>query len=139
MKTLELRMDRHCANALQVARFLESHPQVAQVNYNGLPSHPDYALTQAQMRQAGAMLSFDLKGGREAGFKVMNNLKMCLRTVSLGTCDSLLCHPASMTHQGISAEQRAAYGITEGLMRMNVGIENADDIIRDLEQALDNL
>ncbi len=137
IKTLELRMERHCANALQVARYLETHPQVAQVAYNGLPSHPDHALTQQQMRRAGAMLSFELKGGRAAGFQLMNKLKMCLRTVSLGTCDSLVCHPASMTHQGISAEQRAAYGITEGLLRMNVGIENAEDIIADLEQALE--
>ena len=137
MKTLELRMDRHCSNAMQVASFLNTHKAVAKVNYNGLPDHPDYAVAKKQMRQPGAMLSFELKRGLQGGIDFMNKLKMCIRTVSLGTCDTLLSHPASMTHYGVSKEQRAKYGITDGLIRMNVGIEDVQDIISDLAQALD--
>lgn len=136
MKTLELRMERHCANAAAVARYLEQHGSVQKINYNGLPGHPDYALTQKQMRHAGAMLSFELKGGLQAAIGFLDRLQMCLRTVSLGTCDTLLSHPASMSHAGVPAELRQQYGITDGLIRMNVGIENVQDIIRDLEQAL---
>ena len=136
MKTLELRMDRHCQNAMEVARFLERHSAVAKVNYNGLESHPDYAVTKKQMRHPGAMLSFELKGGLQAGIQCMNKLKMCTRTVSLGTCDSLLCHPASMTHKSVPAPLRAQYGITDGLIRMSVGMENLPDILADLDQAL---
>lgn len=136
IKTLELRMDRHCSNAAAVATFLNTHAQVAHVNYNGLPTHPDYAVTQKQMRQPGAMLSFELKGGLQAGIQFMNKLQLCIRTVSLGTCDTLLSHPASMSHYGVPAEQRLHYGITDGLIRMNVGIENVADIIADLDGAL---
>lgn len=136
MKTLEVRMERHCHNAMEVAHFLESHPAVAKVNYTGLAAHPDHSLAMKQMRHPGAMLSFELKGGLEAGIACMNNLKMCTRTVSLGTCDSLLSHPASMTHYGVPKEEKEKYGITDGLIRMNVGIENLQDIIRDLDQAL---
>jgi methionine-gamma-lyase len=123
---------------VQVATFLKAHAAVAQVNYNGLEDHPDYAVAKKQMRQPGAMLSFELKGGLQGGIDFMNKLQMCVRTVSLGTCDTLLSHPASMTHYGVAKEQREKYGITDGLIRMNVGIENVEDIIRDLEQALDN-
>jgi methionine-gamma-lyase len=136
MKTLELRMERHCANAMRVAEFLQQHPQVAFVNYNGLSSHPDHAVAQKQMRHPGAMLSFDMKGGLEAGITVMNRLKLCTRTVSLGTCDTLLCHPASMTHYSVPREDRLRYGITDGLIRMSVGMENIEDILTDLHQAL---
>lgn len=136
LKTLELRMERHCHNAMEVAHFLEGHPAVARVNYNGLPSHRDHALAMKQMHHPGAMMSIELKGGLEAGVKMMDNLQMCTRTVSLGTCDTLLCHPASMTHYGISKEQREAAGITDGLIRMSIGIENVQDILMDLEQSL---
>ena len=136
MKTLELRMDRHCSNAMQVATFLKGHAGVATVNYNGLEDHPDYAIAKKQMQQPGGMLSFELKGGLQAGIDFMNGLKMCVRTVSLGTCDTLLSHPASMTHYSVAKEQREKYGITDGLIRMNVGIENVGDIIADLNQAL---
>lgn len=136
MKTLELRMDRHCANAMKVATFLNTHTAVAQVNFNGLETHPDYAVAKKQMRQPGAMLSFELKGGLQGGIDFMNKLKMCIRTVSLGTCDTLLSHPASMTHYSVPKEQREKYGITDGLIRMNVGIETIDDILADLDQAL---
>jgi methionine-gamma-lyase len=136
MKTLELRMERHCSNAAQVAAFLESHPAVSKVNYNGLNSHPDYAVAQKQMRHPGVMLSFEMKGGLQAGVSVMNKLRMCTRTVSLGTCDTLLCHPASMTHYSVPREDRIRYGITDGLIRMSTGMENIDDILADLDQAM---
>ena len=136
IKTLEIRMDRHCENALKVAQFLEQYKAVSKVNYAGLPSHADYAVAMKQMKKAGGMLSFELKNGLEGGIDFMNKLKMCVRTVSLGTVDTLLCHPASMTHFGVPKEQREKYGITDGLIRMNVGIENSEDIIADLEQSL---
>ncbi|MBM3415471.1 MAG: PLP-dependent transferase [Bacteroidetes bacterium] len=136
MKTLELRMERHCHNAMEVAHFLESHPAVAKVNYTGLESHPDHYTAMKQMRYPGAMLSFELKGGLQAGIDFMNKLKMCVRTVSLGTVDTLLSHPASMTHYRIPKEEKEKYGITDGLIRMNVGIENIQDIIADLDQSL---
>jgi len=136
MKTLELRMDRHCQNAMEVARFLDRHSAVAKVNYNGLESHPDYAVAKKQMRHPGAMMSFELKGGLQAGIHCMNKLRMCTRTVSLGTCDTLLCHPASMTHKSVPAPLREQYGITDGLIRMSVGMENLPDILADLDQAL---
>jgi methionine-gamma-lyase len=136
MKTLELRMDRHCENAVKVSEFLQNHPQVLKVNYPGLASHPDHKVAMKQMRKPGGMLSFELKGGIQAGINFMNKLQMCIRTVSLGTVDTLLSHPASMTHYGVNKEQREKYGITDGLIRMNVGVENLQDIIADLEQAL---
>jgi methionine-gamma-lyase len=136
LKTLELRMERHCHNAMEVAHFLEGHPSVERVNYNGLASHPDYAIAMKQMHHPGAMMSIELKGGLDAGIKMMNKLQMCTRTVSLGTSDTLLCHPASMTHHGISKEQREKAGISDGLIRMSIGIENVQDILMDLEQSL---
>ncbi len=138
MKTLEVRMERHCHNAMEVAGFLEQHPAVSKVNYLGLPSHPDYYTATKQMRHAGAMLSFEMKGGLDAAKKFIDKLQMCIRAVSLGTCDTLLCHPASMTHHGVPKEKREQYGITDGLIRMSVGIENVQDIILDLEQALNH-
>lgn len=136
IKTLELRMERHCSNAEKVAALLTSHPAVASVNYNGLSTHPDYAVAKKQMRHPGAMMSFELKGGLQAGINFMNRLRLCTRTVSLGTCDTLLSHPASMTHYSVPKEQRERYGITDGLIRMSVGMENITDILNDLEQAL---
>lgn len=136
MKTLEVRMERHCHNAMEVANFLAAHPAVAKVNYTGLADHPDYYTAMKQMRHPGAMLSFELKEGLQAGIDFMNKLKMCVRTVSLGTCDTLLSHPASMTHFSVPKEEKEKYGITDGLIRMNVGIENIQDIINDLNQAL---
>lgn len=135
MKTLEIRMERHCSNAMKVAHFLDSHASVAKVNYNGLPDHPDHAVATKQMRHPGAMMSFELTKGFQGGVDFMNKLKMCTRTVSLGTCDTLLCHPASMTHFSVPKESREKYGITDGLIRMSVGIENIDDIIADLDQS----
>ena len=136
MKTLEVRMERHCSNAEKVAALLNTHKAVASVNYNGLPSHPDSAVAKKQMRHPGAMMSFELKGGLQSGINFMNKLQLCTRTVSLGTCDTLLSHPASMTHYSVPKEQRERYGITDGLIRMSVGMENIADILSDLEQAL---
>ncbi len=136
MKTLEVRMERHCHNAMEVANYLATHEAVSTVNYTGLTSHPDHYTALKQMRHPGAMLSFELKGGLQSGINFMNKLKMCVRTVSLGTCDTLLSHPASMTHYSVPKEEKEKYGITDGLIRMNVGIENLQDIISDLDQAL---
>jgi len=138
IKTLEVRMERHCHNAMEVAGFMENHPAVERVNYNGLINHPDHAVAMKQMRHPGAMMSIELKRGLQAGINFMNRLKMCTRTVSLGTCDTLLCHPASMTHYGVPQEQRIKYGITDGLIRMSIGMESIADILTDLNQALDH-
>lgn len=136
MKTLEVRMERHCHNAMEVAGFLEAHPAISKVNYLGLASHPDYYTAAKQMRHPGAMLSFEMRDGLEAAKIFIDKLQMCIRAVSLGTCDTLLCHPASMTHFSVPKEKRELYGITDGLIRMSVGIENIQDILMDLEQAL---
>jgi len=136
MKTLEVRMERHCSNTDAVADFLQQHPAIAQVNYPGLASHPDHAIAKKQMRHPGAVLSFELKGGLDTGKQFINQLQMCVRAVSLGTVDTLISHPASMTHFGLQKAERESYGITDGLIRMSVGIENIQDIINDLEQAL---
>ena len=136
MKTLEVRMQRHCHNAMEVAGFLEQHPAISKVNYLGLASHPDFNTAAKQMRHPGAMLSFEMKNGLDAAKIFIDKLQMCLRAVSLGTCDTLICHPASMTHHGVPKEKKEQYGITDGLIRMSVGIENVQDIITDLGQAL---
>lgn len=136
MKTLELRMERHCENAMAVAQYLEKHEQVEKVMFTGLPSHPDHAVAKKQMKNFGGMLSFEVKGGIDAGVRFINRLQLCTRAVSLGTLDTLVSHPASMSHVGVPKAEREAYGITDGLIRMSVGIENIEDIIADLEQAL---
>jgi methionine-gamma-lyase len=136
IKTLELRMERHCHNAMEVADYLDGHPAVEKVNYNGLPSHPDYYVSARQMKHPGPMMSIELKGGIEAGKRFIDKLQMCTRAVSLGTTDTLISHPASMTHYGLTKEERAAFGITDGLIRMSIGIENVQDILSDLEQSL---
>jgi len=136
IKTLEVRMERHCQNAMEVAKFLEKHAAVSNVNYTGLTNHPDHKTAMKQMRHPGAMLSFELKKGLQSGIDFMNKLQMCVRTVSLGTCDTLLSHPASMTHYSVPKAEKEKYGITDGLIRMNVGIENVQDIINDIDHAL---
>jgi methionine-gamma-lyase len=136
IKTLPVRMEQHCKNANQVAHFLHSHNLVSAVHYPGLATHPDYEICKQQMSHPGAMMSFEVQGGIEAGKKFINALQLCVRAVSLGTCDTLISHPASMTHFGVPKEQRLQYGITDGLIRMSVGIENVEDIMADLEQAL---
>ncbi len=136
LRTFGLRMERHCSNAMEVARYLAQHQLVAQVNYLGLDSHPDAAIAKRQMKHPGAVLSFELKGGFDAGIRFIDGLKLCTSAVSLGTCDTLISHPASTTHVGVPREERLVYGISDGLIRMSVGIENVQDIINDLEQAI---
>lgn len=136
MKTFEIRMQRHCENAMKVARFLEAHPKVEKVYYPGLESHEGHEIAKKQMRSYGAMISFELKGGFEAGKTLLNNLEVCQLAVSLGDPDTLIQHPASMTHSPYSKEEREAAGITDGLVRLSVGLENVEDIIADLEQGL---
>ena len=136
VKSIELRMDKHCDNAMQVAQYLSAHTAVSRVHYNGLPQHPDFHISSKQMRKPGAMLSFELKAGFEGGKKFIDKLKLCVRAVSLGTIDTLISHPASMSHSGMSKESREKSGITDGLIRMNVGLEHINDIINDLDQAL---
>lgn len=137
MKTLEIRMDRHCSNAFAVANYLHKHPAIEHVNYVGLPSHPDHATSLKQMKHPGPLLSFEVKGGIEAGKNFINKLQLCVRAISLGTVDTLISHPASMSHKGVSIEDRHKFGITDGLIRMSVGIENIADILTDLGQALE--
>ena len=138
MKTLELRMERHCANAMKVARYLASHPMVQKVNYNGLEDHPDFKVASRQMRHPGPMMSIELNGGLDTGKKFIDRLAFCTRAVSLGTVDTLVSHPASMSHFSVSKAEREKFGITDGLIRMSIGIENVEDILSDLEQALQN-
>jgi methionine-gamma-lyase len=137
IKTLGLRMERHCSNAQLVADFLAAHPKVDFVNYLGLASHPDFDLCKKQMKHAGALLSFELKGGLQAGIKFLEAITICTHAVSLGTCDTLVSHPASTTHTGVSKHIRDKGGITDGLIRMSVGIEAIDDLLADLTNALD--
>lgn len=136
MKTLSLRMDKHCANALAVAKFLQTHKAVSKVNYLGLKEHPDHKLAKKQMRNYGGVLSFELKDGYKAGLKLMKKIKFCQLTASLGTIDTLIQHPASMSHHFVPKKQREEFGITDGLIRLSVGIEDVQDVINDLEQAL---
>ncbi len=138
IKTLALRMERHNANALSVARFLAAHPKVRAVHYPGLPSHPQYALACRQMTGFGGMLAFDV-GGVEEGRRLVNTVQLCSLAVSLGDVSTLIQHSASMTHASVPRERRLAVGITDGLLRLSVGIERAEDIIADLAGALDHV
>ncbi len=136
LKTLALRMERHSHNAQQVAEFLEEQPEVSKVNYLGLPNHPDHALARRQMSGFGGMLSFELKGGLKAAHVFMNATRLATIAPTLGDVDTLLLHPATMSHRNVDPDVRASFGITDGLVRVNVGIEQAEDIIKDMEQAL---
>ena len=136
MKTFEIRMERHCKNARAVADFLNKHPKIQKVYYPGLETHPGYEIAKKQMKDFGAMISFELKGGFEAGKALLNNLSLCSLAVSLGDTETLIQHPASMTHSPYTKEEREAAGITDGLVRLSVGLENIEDIIADLEQGL---
>ncbi len=136
LKTLGIRIDRAQQNAMKVAEFLEKHPKIEWILYPGLPSHPQHELSRQQMDGPGAMMSFGLKGGFEAGKKMMDHVKMALLAVSLGGIETLIQHPASMTHAKLSAEAKKSAGISDELVRLSVGIEDAGDIIADLDQAL---
>jgi methionine-gamma-lyase len=135
LKTLAIRVERAQQGAIEIARWLEARPEVAWVRYIGLPSHPQHALAQRQMSGFGSMIAFELKGGLEAGRAVMDNVHIATLAVSLGGVESLIEHPASMTHAGVSRESRLEAGITDGLVRYSVGIEDVEDLIADLEQA----
>jgi methionine-gamma-lyase len=139
LKTLHLRMERHASNAMSLARFLESHPKVDWVSYPGLSSHPQHDIARKQMSGYGGMMSFELKGGIEAGRRLMDRVELCLLSVSLGSTDTLIQHPASMTHAIMPKEMRSKVGITDGLVRISAGIEDVEDIIADLDQALDKV
>lgn len=139
LKTLGLRVEKAQASAIKIAEFLEQHPKVEWVKYPGLKSHPQHELAKKQMNGPGTMISFELKGGLTAGKKMMDSVQLILLAVSLGGVESLIQHPASMTHSKISHENKLAAGITDGLVRLAVGIENTEDILADLEQALDRV
>ena len=137
LKTLKLRVERHCLSAMATARMLERHPAVEKVHYPGLESFPQHALAVRQMPGFGAMIAFELKGGLAAGRAMMNRLQLIRRAVSLGDTESLIPHPASMTQSTYTPEERAVHGIAEGLIRLSVGLEEVEDIIADLTQALE--
>jgi methionine-gamma-lyase len=136
LKTLGIRIDRAQASAIKVADYLEQHPKVEWVKYPGLKSHPQYELAKQQMDGPGSMISFELKGGLNAGKKMMDSVELIILAVSLGGVESLIQHPASMTHSKISHEKKLEAKITDGLVRLSIGIENVEDILADLDQAL---
>lgn len=139
LKTFELRMKRHCENARMIAEFLDKHEKIEKVFYPGLESHVNHDVAVRQMKDFGGMLSFEVKGGKEAGMKLVNALKLCTIAVSLGDAETLVEHPASMTHSTYSAQDLKDAGIPEGLVRLSAGLENGEDIIADLKQALDQI
>jgi len=139
LKTLALRMERHCDNAEKLAAVLAAHPAVSEVHFPGLPTFPQHALASRQMRRYGAMMAFELHGGMDAGARFMNALNLVTRAVSLGDCETLAQHPASMTHATYTPEERAAHGISEGLVRLSAGLEDVEDLVADVRQALDSL
>lgn len=136
LKTLSLRMREHSRNAMLIARYLEGHPDVREVHYPGLESSPFHDLARRQMREFGGMIAFELEGGIDAGKKVIDNLGLIQCAVSLGDAESLIQHPATMTHSTYSAEERLRHGISDGLVRLSVGLEDSDDLLADLDQAL---
>ncbi|MBW2520924.1 MAG: homocysteine synthase [Deltaproteobacteria bacterium] len=137
LETLHVRMPRHCENALKVAKFLEEHASVSWVNYPGLESHPDYARAQQYLPQGqGAILGFGIKGGREAGAKFIDSVKLCSHLANIGDAKTLVIHPATTTHQQLSDQEQLAAGVSPDFIRVSVGIEDVDDIISDIDQAL---
>ena len=136
IRTLHVRMPVHCSNSQRVAEFLAQHPQVARVNYPGLPHHPGHDVAKRQMTGYGGVLSFEAKGGYEAGKRVMDRVKIFLRAANLGDTRSLIVHSASTSHRAMPPEQRLLIGVTDGLVRLSIGIEAAEDLVQDLDQAL---
>ncbi len=139
LKTLPIRMERHCENAMKIAEFLESHPIVEKVYYPFLKSHPQYEIAKKQMKLGGAMISFEMKGGYEAGVRLMDSVQLLILAVSLGDTESLIQHPASMTHSPIPEEERIKAGITNNMVRISVGLEHPDDIIDDLKESFEKI
>ncbi|MCB0593617.1 MAG: aminotransferase class I/II-fold pyridoxal phosphate-dependent enzyme [Lewinellaceae bacterium] len=136
LETLAVRMERHCSNALRLARFLEEHPRIAKVHYPHLPSHPQYELAQKQMRLGGGIVAFELQGGAEAGMQFLNRIRLCSLSSNLGDSRTIVTHPASTTHSKLKEEERLAVGIAPGMVRISVGLEHIEDVIGDVEQAL---
>ncbi len=139
LKTLSLRMERHSSNGMEVAQFLAEHPKVERVIYPGLQSHPQHEIAKRQMKAFSGMISFEIKGGLDAGRTLMNSVQLCALAESLGAVETMITHPASMTHAEVPEEIRVARGLTNGLVRLSVGIEDVRDIMADLEQALDKV
>lgn len=137
LKTLTLRMDRHCQSAQKVAELLQNHPATQVVHFPGLTTFPQHELAKRQMRQFGGMVAFELKGGLQAGIQFMDALQLVTRAVSLGDAETLAQHPASMTHSTYTAQERAAHGISDGLVRLSIGLEDIEDVLADIAQALD--
>jgi O-succinylhomoserine sulfhydrylase len=137
LETLAVRMDRHCENALSIAQYLEKNAQISFVKYPFLPSHPQYELAKKQMKQGGGVITFEIKGGLESGRKFLNALKMISLSSNLGDTRTIATHPASTTHSRLSDAERAAVGITQGLIRISVGLENINDIVADIRQAIE--
>ena len=131
-------MERHCINGMAVAEFLENHSKVKSVSYPGLKSHPGYSIAKEQMLGFSGMISMELEGGIPSGISLMNNVKLCSLAESLGSVETMITHPATMTHVDVPKEDRMARGLTDGLVRLSVGIEDKDDIIEDLDQALNS-
>lgn len=138
LETLSIRVEKHCDNALKVARFLENHSKVSLVKYPFLKSHPQYDIAKKQMRLGGNIVAFEVKGGIEAGRKFLDNIRLCSLSANLGDTRTIVTHPASTTHSKLSEEDRLEVGITDGLVRCSVGLENVEDVISDLKQALEN-
>lgn len=139
LKSLEIRVERHTASAKKIAEYLYNNDKVEHVNYPGLPTHPGHEIAKRQMKDFGGMISFEIKGGKEAGMKFCNALKLCTIAVSLGDAETLIEHPASMTHSTYGPEDLKTAGISAGLIRLSVGLENVDDIIADMQQAFDSI
>ena len=138
LETLAVRADKHCENALKVAKFLENHPEVNFVKYPFLKSHPQYEVAKKQMRLGGNIVAFEIKGGVEAGRRFLDRIKLCSLSANLGDSRTIVTHPSSTTHSKLSTEDRLEVGITDGLVRCSVGLEFVDDVIEDLNQALNN-
>jgi methionine-gamma-lyase len=139
IKTLAIRMERHCRSAQKLAEYLQEHPKVERVLFPGLKSHPQYELQKRQAKAPGALISLILKGGLEAGKVLMNSVKLHTLAVSLGGVESLIQHPASMTHAGVDPEERKKAGIVDGLVRISVGIEDVEELIADIKQGLEEI
>jgi O-succinylhomoserine sulfhydrylase len=137
LETLDVRMERHCSNALHIAQALEGHPKIASLRYPFLPSHPQYEIAKRQMTNGGGIVCFELKGGLDSGRKFLDNLEILSLTANLGDTRSIASHPASTTHAKLTPDERAAVGISNGLIRISVGLEHRDDILRDILQAIE--
>jgi len=139
LETLSMRMERHSANAQKVAEFLSCHPKVKHVNYSGLPTHPQYDLACRQMKDHGGLLSFVVPEGMRGAAIVMNSFQLIVHAVTFGTSRTICMHPRTITHEHMTQEERDEAGIDDGLIRLSVGLEDADDLIADLDQALSRL